>query len=145
MNNMIFISAYKTLSNVSFAHAIFSKAQFDDFARAQGCYSNNLLDTLRDMGVVVLHHKEDCSVIFSNDRWSYNSKVEDITIDQYNALPQVVKDSLPWEVQPRVRHWYNVNWLALNGERTRRLGTLEKEKLALLALDTNGVCPNCPL
>lgn len=123
------------MCNEVFAHAVialkempnedFSKKQFEDVA---GKYligfssASTIFEHLRSMGLVEMTHQEDMSVV--TDRWG---DPKELTVVQYNALPDCVRDSLDWKVVPRYRNWYRVNHLAVAQEIEARKAQLKKE------------------
>lgn len=123
-NNTLFCKTVEVLKDLgSIPDAEFTKKAFEEKARSVFYASpSNVFETLRRMGLVTLVRKEDISVV--TDHWGEQM---DITAVQYKNLPECVKDSLHWEVSPRVRHWYKVNFLAIAQEIARRKEQLSKE------------------
>ena len=125
-NTTLFCKAVGVLKELgSLPEAEFTKKDFEEKAydRLRGYTSpSSVFENLRDMGLVTLVRKEDISVII--DDWG---EPMDITAVQYKNLPECVKDSLHWEVSPRVRHWYKVNFLAMAQAIAERKEQLSKE------------------
>ena len=125
-NNTLFCKAVDVLKELgSLPEAEFTKKTFELMATPHlyGYTSpSTVFETLRGMGLVTLVRKEDISVII--DDWG---EPMDITAVQYKNLPECVKDSLHWEVSPRVRHWYKVNFLAMAQAIAERKEQLSKE------------------
>lgn len=125
-NNILFCKAVTVLKELgSLSEAEFTKKDFEEraYGRFRGYTSpSTVFENLREMGLVTLVRKEDISVI--TDDWGEQM---DITAVQYENLPECVKDSLHWEVSPRVRHWYKVNFLAMAQAIADRKTALSKE------------------
>ena len=110
MCNEFFVKSVKVLKAMP-ACGEFSKKHFEQMARPLfvGCTSpSTIFEHLREMGLVVLAHKEDLSIVV--DRWGDE---QDITFEQYQDLPACVQDALDWDIRPRCRNWYRVDYLAL--------------------------------
>lgn len=123
MCNEVFVHAVIALKEMP--NEDFSKKQFEDVA---GKYlvgfssASTIFEHLRSMGLVEMTHQEDMSVV--TDRWG---DPKELTVVQYNALPDCVRDSLDWKVVPRYRNWYRVNHLAVAQEIEARKAQLKKE------------------
>lgn len=125
-NNTLFCKAVTALKELgSLPDVEFTKKTFELMATPHlyGYTSpSTVFETLREMGLVTLVRKEDISVIIDDC-----GEPMDITVVQYKNLPECVKDSLHWEVSPRVRHWYKVNFLAMAQAIAERKEQLSKE------------------
>ena len=125
-NNILFCKAVTALKELGSTPDLeFTKKTFELIAtpHLRGYTSpSTVFETLRGMGLVTLVRKEDISVV--TDHWG---EPMDITAVQYENLPECVKDSLHWEVSPRVRHWYKVNFLAMAQAIADRKTALSKE------------------
>ena len=125
-NNILFCKAVTVLKELgSLPDVEFTKKTFELMATPHlyGYTSpSTVFETLREMGLVTLVRKEDISVVI--DDWGEQM---DITAVQYKNLPECVKDSLHWEVSPRVRHWYKVNFLAMAQAVAERKEQVSKE------------------
>lgn len=125
-NNILFCKAVTALKELgSLPDVEFTKKTFELMATPHlyGYTSpSTVFETLREMGLVTLVRKEDISVIIDDC-----GEPMDITVVQYKNLPECVKDSLHWEVSPRVRHWYKVNFLAMAQAIAERKEQLSKE------------------
>ena len=123
MCNEVFVHAVIALKEMP--NEDFSKKQFEDVA---GKYlvgfssASTIFEHLRSMGLVEMTHQEDMSIV--TDRWG---DTKELTVVQYNALPDCVRDALDWEVVPRYRNWYRVNHLAVAQEIEARKAQLKKE------------------
>ena len=123
MCNEVFVHAIMALKEMP--NEDFSKKQFEDVA---GKYlvgfssASTIFEHLRSMGLVEMTHQEDMSVV--TDRWG---DPKELTVVQYNALPDCVRDALDWKVVPRYRNWYRVNHLAVAQEIEARKAQLRKE------------------
>lgn len=74
-----------------------------------------MFEHLRTMNLVVLVRVEDLSYMTDH----YGDEQE-ISISEYEALPECVKMALDWKVCPRVRHWYKVDDAAVQHETNQR-------------------------
>jgi hypothetical protein len=124
MNTLMFFKAVNALKELPCGQ--FSKRQFEQVASRHlvGMSSaSSVFENLRDMGLVTKVREEDCSTILDS-RWGDE---QNITFEQYQALPQCVLNALDWYVCPRVRYWYVVNHLAIAQEIANRKAELSKE------------------
>ena len=125
-NNTLFFKAVTVLNGLgSLPDVEFTKKAFEQLASPsfKGYTSpSTVFETLRDMGLVTLTRKEDLSIV-ENGRGCQ----QDITIEEYEALPMCVKNALNWEVSHKVRNWYVVNRTALAQEIARRKKQLIEE------------------
>lgn len=132
-NNTLFCKAVDVLKELgSLPEAEFSKKTFELMATPHlyGYTSpSTVFENLRDMGLITLVRKEDLSIVVDN----YGDE-QDITMEEYNALPQCVQNALDWKISPRVRHWYRVNHLAVAQEIEARKAQLKKEFCVLDSL-----------
>lgn len=132
-NTTLFCNAVDVLKELgSLPEAEFTKKAFEEKAydRLRGYTSpSTVFENLRDMGLVTLVRKEDLSIVIDN--WGDE---QNITMAEYNALPQCVQDALDWKISPRVRHWYKVNHLAMVQEIACRKAQLNKEFCMLNSL-----------
>lgn len=112
MCNEFFVKSVKVLRTMpTTSCGEFSKKQFEKVAHPLfiGCTSpSTIFEHLREMGLVILSSKEDLSVIV--DRWGDE---QDISFEEYNNLPSCVRNALEWDVTPRYRNWYKIDYLAL--------------------------------
>lgn len=125
-NNTLFCKAVDVLKELgSLSEAEFTKKDFEEraYERFRGYTSpSTIFENLRDMGLVTLVRKEDLSIVMDN--WGDE---QNITMAEYNALPQCVQDALDWNISVRVRHWYKVNHLAMVQEIASRKEQLSKD------------------
>ena len=131
MCNEFFVKSVKVLKAMPTC-GDFSKKQFEQMAHPLfvNCTSpSTIFEHLREMGLVVLAHKEDLSIVV--DRWGDE---QDITFEQYQDLPACVQDALDWDIRPRCRNWYRVDYLALAQMVSERQMQLSRDLAALNSL-----------
>lgn len=125
-NNTLFCKAVDILKELgSLSEAEFTKKTFELMATPHlyGYTSpSTVFENLRDMGLITLVRKEDLSIVVDK-----LGDEQNITMAEYNALPQCVQDALDWKISPRVRHWYKVNFLAIAQEIALRKEQLSKD------------------
>ena len=124
MYTLMFFKAVTALKEMPCGQ--FTKKDFEKVASPHliGMTSaSTIFESLREMGLVTKVREEDCTII-KDCRWG---DPQNITLEEYKALPQCVQDALDWYVCPRVRHWYVVNHLAIAQEIANRKMELSKE------------------